>query len=282
MKRFFFIILFLAVVLANQILHAGVWTQQRGEGYYKLGLRIVRADEFYEPGGNKISIRTVGEYTTIFYGEHGLSDRFTVVVSAPIVKRITLNRQVGTGGALLFEGHSKTGVADFDLGVRVGLLRTGSAVVSAEALFGIPFGDDEQEIGLYTGDGEFNQVLKLQFGYSFSPLPIFFSSEAGFNNRSNGYSDEFHYSAEVGYTFKNKFLLIFRLRGVESLKNENDPTVGGSFGLFANNQRYLSYGPEINFLINRSVGFVAGIEGATRAENVLSAPAFSFGFFLKR
>jgi hypothetical protein len=145
-----------------------------------------------------------------------------------------------------------------------------------------PCCDEIKEIGLYIGDGEFNQLLKLQLGISFYPLPIYFSGEAGFNNRSNGYSDEFHYLAEVGYIFKNKLLLVFRTRGVESLKNENDPTVGDSFGLFANNQRYLTYGPEISYWFYPAFGISAGVEGATRGENVLSAPAFSFGIFLKR
>jgi len=77
-------------------------------------------------------------------------------------------------------------------------------------------------------------------------------------------------------------LVSFKLRGVESRKNGNDTVVGGMGGLFANNQSYLSYGPEISYIVNQTFGISAGIESATRAENVLSAPAFSFGFFIRK
>jgi len=51
--------------------------------------------------------------------------------------------------------------------VRVGLLRGGSTVISAGLKSGLPLGDDAQENGLLTGDGEFNQILSLQLGQSF-------------------------------------------------------------------------------------------------------------------
>lgn len=280
-KAYTFLILFTTLLLVRQEANAGAWTQQRGEGYYKLGLRVVRATRFYEPGGNRISIPTTGDYTTSFYGEYGLTDRLTLVVDVPF-KRITLNRQVErTSGFVLFDGDAKTGVADSEFGVRFGLIRKGQSVLSAELLFGIPIGDDTQQSGLLTGDGEFNQLFKLQFGQSLYPKPVYFSGEVGFNNRTNGYSDEFRYAAEMGYTFHNKVLAIFRIRGVESLKN-GDGALGGMVGLFANDQSYLSYGPELVYSVDRTFGVSLGIEGATRGENVLSAVAFSLGFSVNR
>lgn len=262
---------------------AGAWTQKRGEGYYKLGFRVIRADRFYELDGNKIDIPTIAEYTTGFYGEYGLNHRVTLIASVPFFKRITLNKQVGSNsGFVFFPGDSKTGIADSDFGVRVALLHRGGTVLSAEILFGLPIGDNNQSNGLLTGDGEFNQWFKLQFGRSFYPLTMYFSSEVGFNNRTEGYSDEFYYAVEIGYSFNNRFSIAFKARGIESLKNGDETVVGGMGGLFANNQSYLSYGPEITYNLNRVFGISAGIEGATRGENVLSAPAFSLGLFLKK
>lgn len=264
-------------------LFAGAWTQKRGQGYYKLGFRLIRADQFYEPNGNKVDIPTFAEYTTSFYGEYGLTDRLTLVASVPFFKRITLNKQVGRNtGFVFFEGDSKSGVSDSEIGMRVGLLKWGGSVLSSELLFGLPIGDDVQANGLLTGDGEFNQLLKLQFGQSFYPRPAYFTSEVGFNNRTEGYSDEFYYAAEIGYTLRQKFLIAFKVRGVESLKNGNDAVLGGMGGLYANNQSYFAYGPEISFIFNRNFGMLAGMEGAARGENVLSAPAFSFGLFVKK
>jgi hypothetical protein len=74
-----------------------------------------------------------------FYGEYGLNERLTLIASVPVFKRITLNRQVGSStGFVFFEGDSKSGLADFDIGARIGLLRKGGAVVAAEALLGLP------------------------------------------------------------------------------------------------------------------------------------------------
>lgn len=275
----YFCLLFLFLSSANQ-LRAGAWTQKRGGGFYKLSFRFIQADQFYEQDGTRTDIPTLGDYTTIFYSEYGLKDWLTVVVNFAAFKRVTLNKQVGsTTGFVYFEGDSKSGVADSEIGVRLGFLRGGNSVLSTEILFGLPIGDDDQSNGLLTGDGEFNQLVKAQFGHSFYPLPIYFTAEAGFNNRTNGYSDEWHYAAEIGYTFSKKFLVSFKIRGVESRKNSN--AVTGS-ALFANNQSYLSYGPEINYMINEKLGLSAQVEGATNAENVLSAPAFSFGVFIKR
>ena len=278
----YFCLLFLFLSSANQVT-AGAWTQKRGQGFYKLSFRLIRADQFYEPTGNKIDIPTLSDYTTTFYGEYGLTARLTLVANVPMFKRVTLNKQVGSNsGFVFFEGDSKSGVADSEVGARFGLLRGGSSVLSAEILFGLPIGDDSQTNGLLTGDGEFNQLIKAQFGHSFYPKPLYFSAEFGFNNRTQGYSDEWQYAAEIGYTFSNKFLVSFKLRGVESRKNGNDTVVGGMGGLFANNQSYLSYGPEVSYIINETFGISAGIESATRAENVLSASAFSFGVFVRR
>lgn len=277
----YFCLLFLFLSSANQV-GAGAWTQKRGQGFYKLSLRLIRADQFYEPTGNKIDIPTLSDYTTTFYGEYGLTDRLTLVVNVPAFKRVTLNKQVGNNsGFVFFEGDSKSGIADSDVGVRLGLLRSGSSVLSAEVLFGLPVGDNSQTNGLLTGDGEFNQLLKAQFGHSFYPVPLYFSGEFGFNNRTKGYSDEWRYAAEIGFTFSSKFLVSFKLRGVDSRKNGNAVT-GSVGGLFANNQSYLSYGPEVSYIIKESFGISAGIESATQAENVLSAPAFSFGVFVRR
>ncbi len=277
----YFCLLFSFLSTANQV-GAGAWTQKKGQGFYKLSFRVIRADQFYEPSGDKMTIPTLSDYTTNFYGEYGLYDRLTLILNIPF-KRATLNKQVdrntGTVCTGCSPGAAKTGIADSDVGMRLGLIRGGSSVVSAELLFGLPIGDGNLTKVLRTGDGEFNQLIKAQFGHSFHPVPLYFSSEFGFNNRTNGYSDEWHYAAEIGYTFSSRLLVSFKLRGVQSRKNGSSTTESA---LFANNQSFLSYGSEINYIFSESFGISAAVESATRAENVLSAPAFSFGIFLSK
>ena len=84
-----------------------------------------------------------------------------------------------------------------------------------------------------TGNGETNQILSRQAGNSLYPIPAYFNIDIGFNNWVKGYSDEYLYAVEVGYTIKNKRTAILHLRGLESLGNGNDAVHGD---LYANNQ----------------------------------------------
>jgi hypothetical protein len=270
-------------VLMTENAVAGAWTQKRGMGYYELKFQLIRANRFYEPDGRIISIPTLAEYTASLYGEYGLNDWLTVIGDFPFYKRITLNRQIGNRtGFVFFPGDSVSGISDAEIGVRVGLRRGGSTVISAGLKLGLPIGDDTQTSGLLTGDGEFNQILSLQLGHSFYPKPLYFTGEIGVNNRTNGYSDEFRYEAELGYTFGSALTMVFKINGLEPFRNGDDAVTGGMGGLFANNQRYLAYGPGAFYNITKSFGITARAAFAVRGQNVLARPAYFVGIFLKQ
>jgi len=268
MKRFA-VALILAMLTPIGI-YAGAWTQRRGQGYYEVKFHFIRADRFYEPSGRIVAIPRLAEYTTGFYGEYGLTDWLTLIGDLPVYKRIT------------FFGAAVSGIADVDIGARVGLIRVGPTVLSAGLKLGLPIGDYTQENGLLTGDGEFNQIFSLQLGHSFYPKPLYFTGEAGVNNRTNGYSDEFRYEAEIGYTIGNNLTINFKVNGVESFKNGDDAVRGGMGGLYANNQSYLAYGPGVFYNFYKNFGVNTRAAFATRGQNVLARPAFFFGIFLKQ
>ncbi len=268
----------LFIFILSKSINAGAWTQQMGKGYFQIGSQILRADQFYEPGGNKVDITTIGDYTVTFYGEYGVTNNFTIFGSFPLFKRITLNRvEELNSGKELFGGDSKNGISDFDIGLKYGIAKFGPTVLSLSLSFGIPVGDNKQQNGLYTGDGEWNQQLAVGIGHSFSG-PFYISADVGFNNRVEGYSDEVRYNVEFGYSWQ-KFIFIMKANGVETLRNGSDAVLGGEGGLFANNQQYLVFGPEIVYSFNESLGVNAGAVTATRAENVVSGIAYRVGVF---
>jgi len=273
-------IVLLALATAVPALADG-WPRPKGSGYYQLGFRYVRATQFYEPNRNIVDIPTLSDYVVSFYGEYGLTERLTVLAYVPFVERITLNRVEGEDtGFIFFEGDAVTSIADADVGIRYGLFKQGNTVLSLSAKLGIPLGQTEQENGLITGDGELNQFVGLELGHSFWPAPAYATASAGFNNRINGFSDEFSFKVEGGYTLAQKLTLIGRVGGVFSLKNGDDPRLGGTGGLYGNNQQYVLYGIEASYTLTESVGIAVGAEGATLGENVLAAPAFRMGFFV--
>ncbi|MFT5141485.1 MAG: hypothetical protein ACI80V_002737 [Rhodothermales bacterium] len=271
------------MVLGTPEASSQAWPQARGAGYYQVGFQVVRATEFYEPGGNILDIPTLSDYLFSFYGERGITDRLTVQAYIPLVERITLNKVVGEEtGFEFFEGDAVTGLADADIGLRYGFWSKGSAVASAILRFGIPLGQDSQENGLQTGDGELNQYLGLAYGYSFWPRPAYFIVDAGFNNRVNDYSDELLYKVEAGHGIGSSFTIIGRVRGVASFRNGVDERLGGTGGLYGNNQRYTAFGAELAYSPSGVYGISIRGEGAAFAENILAAPAFGVSLFMKR
>lgn len=281
MRTLFTIVLSLvAASLLPTSLRAGGWTQEEEKGYYKIDLRVLRAGANYDSTGEKRSIATYSDYTIGFYGEYGISNGLTAIVAIPFYKRVTINRQVGQPSGLeITPGASGSGIGDVEMGLRFGIAQEGPTVLAAAIQFGLPLGDPNLAPGISTGDGEFNQIVSLQAGHSFYPLPMYAAADIGLNNRSKGFADQVMYGGEVGYSFGTTATLIARARGVASLGNGSASI--GSPGLFSNNQRYLSFGTEALYMATSDVGISVGVESATLARNTLSAPTFSIGIFYK-
>jgi hypothetical protein len=276
------IVLIAFLSLTNSLVFAGGWTQKEGEGFYKLGFQYIRAKNFYEPSGNRVPITPLGDYTVSLYGEYGITDWLTGVGYIPFYKQNTLDKVVGQpSGRVYFEGDRASGFADPDIGVRIALIRNSPIVLSAGVTFGIPVGDSKQANGLLSGDGEFNQAVSLQAGYSLYPIPAYATAQVGFNNRTRGFSDEFQYAAQFGYTLKELFTFAVNMQGVESLKNGDNSVLGGMNGIYTNNQSYLEFGGEVSYHVTQTYGVSVGAYTATLGRNALSAPKFTVGVFIK-
>ncbi len=259
---------FTIALLAGFILQAcpsfaGGWTQPKGKGYFKLNQQFIKSDSYFQPSGDKTTITRQSRYTTSLYGEFGLVDRFTVVGYIPFYQRITIDAMA----------DPSTAMADWELGVRLGLLTKGATVVSIQAMAGLPTGDSDNEAGLFTGDGEFNQMVLLQVGHSLWPTPGYLKAEIGFNNRESEFSDQIRYSAEAGFMAGDRIGVSLWLRGVKAIGTDDEWTV--------NDQQYVSFGPEINFYVTPNAGITAGVTKYTAARNLEDAPAWDVGIFLK-
>ena len=273
MNRFISAILMTAAMICSStVAHAGGWTQPKGKGYFKLSQQIVRAESLFLATGSKTEIPTVSGNTTSLYGEFGLLDRVTLVGYMPFYSNFSVDA----------EGFdSTTGVGDWDIGVRIGILTKGPTVVSLQAMAGLPLGESGRGVVLWTGDGEFNQHFSLQAGHSLYPVPGYLKAEIGYNNRQSDdipdddYSDELRYSLEAGYTVAEKLGISVWLRGIEVLGRADDE--------FRSRYEieYLSFGPQFDFHVTPNAGITASMSRFTRAHSMLDAPAWEFGLFLK-
>lgn len=260
----------------------GGWPQAKGSGYYKLNQNWIIADSFYGPEGDIVSIRTTSLYTTSLYGEYGITKRLTGILYFPFFVRNTLNEEQYSPSGTIIPGEALNAIGDTDISFKYGLIVDKPVVLSATLLFGLPFGNTSGGEGgiLQTGDGEFNQMLRMDVSGSLYPAPVYASAYVGFNNRTENFSDEFRAGAEVGCTFFKKLTTIVKLDVVQSLYNGSDEVTDN--GIFSNNTEYISPTLEVGYAIREKWGISLSGGFAFSAKNILASPNFGVGIYLKR
>ncbi len=247
-----------------------------------MGQFVLVANRYYNPEGNRIRIEPrISLFTTSLYGEYGLTDRLTVVGYVPFFTRSILNNLQRRDGEFV-EGDQLTTFGDTDIGLKYGLITDRKIVLSASLTLGLPLGNPggPETSSLQTGDGEFNQKITVEASTSFYPVPAYASILIGFNNRTNGFSEEFHYGIEAGYTYK-RLTVIAKLVGVESFMNglSGDNVEQSVFG---NNVEFLMFSPEISYeFMPEKAGFTAGTSVALSGRQVLASSAYTAGVYLK-
>lgn len=266
-------LIFLIFLIITNISLAGAWTQKKGGGFYKLDFRFLNAEKIYDRWGNKTDIPEFSDMTLGLYSEYGVSDALTLfgswsaykVTKIDSAKNFSLRDEIsGTGDGLI--------------GVKLRLAQFGSSVLSSLISFGIPAGISTPDGNIITGDGEFDQTIGIQFGYSLYPVPSYLNLSVRFSNRINGFSDEFGYGFEAGYDVLKSLTLIVRLNGLYSLKNGDPQTMGG-FGIFANNTQFIAYSAGLNYEFTDRFGLSAAYESGTAGRNIISAPVVTLGIF---
>jgi hypothetical protein len=276
------------IFFSLHLMAGGPWPQKKGKGYYKLYEWWIVANQHYTDVGLIDPNVTTGIFNTTFYGEYGLTERITLIANAPLFSRATVNNQISaTTGETIIPGDAINGVGDIDLSIKYGLTKPGSRVALAGTLlFGLPTGISEGGLNsnLQTGDGEFNQLLSIDAGlslYHSTSFSAYASFSVGYNNRTNKFSDEARYGAEVGLGLFNQKLWFFtRWNGITSMKNGITSSNINSTSIFANNSEFQSISFGTAAYINENLGFSAEVATAVAGRIILAKPSYSFGVFL--
>lgn len=276
------------ISITSPLFAGGPWPQSRGNGYFKLYQWWTVFDQHYTDTGELDPNVTTGVFNTSLYAEYGLTDRFTGILNAPLFSRNYMNNLISsTTGETLVEGEAINSIGDIDLGIKYGLTKPGSKFpVAATLMLGIPSGKTAggSQENLQTGDGEFNQFIRVDAGTSFKigkQTNAYTSLYTGFNNRGNDFSEEVRFGLEAGAGLLNsKLWLIGRLDVVESLKNGATAATVNSTSIFANNTEFSSYSLEAAYYITPKIGVSASVAAAFRGEIIAAAPSYSVGIFL--
>lgn len=279
MKKIF---IFFAISFSSLAAVAGGgWPLAKGSAYYKLGQNWIVSSAYYGPSGEIVNIRTTSLFTTSLYAEYGISDRFTLITYLPFFVRTTLNEVHYQQSGKIDAGEFLNSFGDTDISLKYGLVMNKPIVVSATLMLGLPLGETSGGASgiLQSGDGEFNQMVKFDASHSFYPKPLYTSAYLAFNNRTRNFSDEIRYGLELGYTIKNKLILIGKLNVVESLFNGSDAVADN--GIFSNNTEYVSPMLEVGYAFGSSFGISASAGFAFSGKNILASPNFGVGLYLK-
>lgn len=281
------LIITLVVAAVNFSIAGGPWPQQKGKGYFKLAESWIVFDQYFTNAGLLEPNVKTGIFNTSVYGEYGITNKLSGIVNGPFFTRNFIADEISpTTGDIIVPSEAINALGDIDLGLKYGVKVSGMEIpVAATFILGLPTGKSSAgtQGNLQTGDGEFNQMIQIDAGAGFNLTPkinSYFSTFIGFNNRTNGYSDEFRYGLEAGLGFMDRKLwVVGRIVSVESLKNGDAPAAGKSISLYSNNTEYTSFSFEAAYYVTKRVGFSASYAGAFRGENIAAAPTYSIGAF---
>ena len=263
----------------------GQWTREKGNGYYKLSAWYLEADQHYTDTGAIEPNATRGQFNVNLYAEYGLTNRWNVVGYVPFFARTYQNDIFSrTTGELISEGESVNSIGDIDLGVAYGLIQKEKLAMSVTVLFGLPTGNDSggSDGSYQNGDGEFNQMLRIAAGSPFTVanFPSYAKAYTGYNNRTQNFSDEFRFGAELGMQFFNRLWVAGKLDVIQSLKNGSLSAQNNQGSIFANNVEFVGLGAEVAYYISPKLGVSANYGGALDGRIIYADPSFSLGVFL--
>ncbi len=245
---------------------AQAWTMPRGESYVKFFYGRVTAAEQYTFDGRAtdyidgLSGDTFRDRSLYVYSEIGVSDRFSLVLSAPYKRTFVRDH------AFRFRVF---GLGTASIGGRLALLpilgiSSERSALSANLMAHVPLGYT-RNYAPSTGSGQLDLQASLFYGHSFHPIPAYAQIGAGYRYKSElyvfsgatscrggsdihciadakpAYGDELLFHAEAGISPFGGLVLIQAL--ATSAWSVEAPTVGFSaLNPIPTHQRYAKVG----------------------------------------
>lgn len=187
----------LLLLLAQDGVAGGGWIRKKNTFYGKLRVSSFRTNKYYNLAGELNDQGAQFQQTSLdLYAEYGVSKRLTLILNTPLFrsnKFSTTNAATGFGDVLV---EAKYGIltGNFPVAISVGAqLPTGQSRILVNDV-----NRPGSQINLPIGDGELNIWTKLYGSVPFSSRG-YVSFEGGYNKRTQGFSDQYAVSAEVGY-----------------------------------------------------------------------------------
>jgi protein XagA len=206
----------IAPMTISEQAYAGAWTGPQGASYHKLGLNSFSADKALDGDRNSVDAgSTFTDLNLTYYGEYGIRDNMSVFGSVPFK---TLESDPDVGSSV-----DNTGIGDITVGLRYNLYNGDWGVFSVQGHVELPAAYDEKDT-VPLGSGDTDVEIRLLYGKSLYPLPMYIGAEGGYRFSEGSASDEVKYLLEFGYTATDKISLRAKLDGSVSAKNAGTVT----------------------------------------------------------
>lgn len=255
---------------------AGAWTQPQGGCYAKTALLRLVSTGSLDEGGDRVERLGQGELrelSVMTYAEYGLTNRLTLVASAPY-KRLE-DRRTFAGQGVAIERARRLG----DLELRLRWLMRQQPLVASVAFGGkIPLGypvDDDTRVP--PGTGEIDGDIRFLLGHSLYPIPAYVTGEVGYRGRGGIYSDETFLSLEGGYTVDR-----FLIKGLATAVRTRGSCSGGAQGDLIGDQNLLKLSPGVICMISERAEFSVELIGVASGCNTAVGNSFVVGIALKQ
>jgi hypothetical protein len=202
------------------------WTKSKGEGFFQTSFSTFNSKDYFTLEGEKLLTNSFHQQSIVFYGEYGVTDKFTVIANLPLQN---------------FNGFETTetvsGLGDLRLEFKHSLLKkflplaisvapeipTGRANNFANSIV-----NDFERINLPSGDGEFNVWTTLATSFALGDFPFYGSLFGSYNYRTQydgiSFSDQMAVGVEFGYKFFDKVWVNARLNGLTSVDEITEVT----------------------------------------------------------
>ena len=275
--------IFLILYLVFSCSLSAQWLKREGKAYVKLGSGHMLADEHFAFNGIKDPNITTGFFITSIFAKYGLSDKWNVIAYVPFFVRVYQNEVISSvTNRVITPAETVDNFGDMELSIEHKLFKGKKWSGSTSFSLGIPTGKPSKDGLLGSGDGEFNQKIRLSVGTAYKLLNTraYFKSYLGFNQRNKGFSDEWRLGIETGAPFFNrKVFFILRSWLLQSFQNGNVDALNDEGGIFANNIEFLNVGGELIYSINKKVGISFSYVNPVWGEIGFAAPNYAVGLF---
>ena len=276
MKKLLLLPIFLfTITLFSQ----GAWTKSKNETYLQLSyFNIAGYSNIYGSPDYRTE-REITDNTLQLFGEYGLSEKTTLLLSLPI-KMIKTGDVVLDGVTPITAEGSKTTFGNLTFGVKHQLYNK-KWVISGQFNIEANTGTFYPELGLRSGYDTWTLAPKLNIGRGFGRF--FVQGTTGVDIRFNGYSSNFDFGMEVGAKPVKPLWLIAFFDVSTSFKNGDVqlPTSNLLTALYVNDQEYTAYGLKAIVEITEKFGALANYTSAISGNNVPKRAVYGAGLYHK-